>query len=182
LKEITIEDLMIPFNEYSRVSEDASLIEAIEALKNAQKKTNETMVPHRALLVYDKNDLIVGKISQIDILKALEYNSAKLVKLKNIAKYGFSQKAIQSLIGEHNLWESLLAKLDKIAAITKVKDIMQTPSEGEFVDNRAPLNEAIHQLATGRHQSLLVVSKNKILGILRLAEVFNVIYDMTQTL
>lgn len=54
-----------------------------------------------------------------------------------------------------------------------VKNIMLKPTEGEYVDENATLDKAIHLLVTGKHQSLLVTGKDKIVGILRLVDVFS---------
>ena len=49
---------------------------------------------------------------------------------------------------------------------------MASPLEGEIIDQDASLNQGIHQLILGHHQSLLVASKGEVVGILRLADVF----------
>jgi CBS domain-containing protein len=49
---------------------------------------------------------------------------------------------------------------------------MYAPTEGEYVREDASLDEAIHQLVMGKHQSLLVTRGEKIVGILRLTDVF----------
>lgn len=49
---------------------------------------------------------------------------------------------------------------------------MYTPSEGEYVEEEAGLDEAIHRLVMGHHQSLLVTRGEKIVGIFRLSDLF----------
>ena len=49
---------------------------------------------------------------------------------------------------------------------------MQTPSEGEYVNEDTSLDTAVHKLLTGHHLSLLVTQKKKIVGILRMPDVF----------
>jgi CBS domain containing-hemolysin-like protein len=63
----------------------------------------------------------------------------------------------------------------------KVKEIMYTPTEGEYVDDEATLDQAIHQLVIGRHQSLLVTKGEDIVGILRLTDVFAEICNVIKT-
>ena len=53
---------------------------------------------------------------------------------------------------------------------------MQAPSEGEFIDQEASLEIAVMQLVMGQHLSLLVTSGGKIVGILRLTDVFAAIF------
>jgi predicted transcriptional regulator len=64
----------------------------------------------------------------------------------------------------------------KKAGQTKVSKFMVAPIEGEYVDMDASINEAIHQLVLGQHQSLLVTNKDgDIVGILRLTDLFSTI-------
>jgi CBS domain-containing protein len=179
MEETTVEDLMIPLNEYATVYENAGLLDAIDELEKIQKKVTKSMIPHRAVLVHDDSNHIVGKISQFDILKALESNSQQINHLKKISKYGFSQDAIRAMIAQQNLWESLEEKLNRKAKTMRVKDFMYKPSKEEVVQRQASLNEAIHQMVVGHHHSLLVVFEKKIIGILRLVDVFDVICHLS---
>jgi predicted transcriptional regulator len=67
------------------------------------------------------------------------------------------------------------------AADVKVKDFMYTPGEGEFVDEEASLTEGIHQLVMGHHQSLLVTREEKIVGVLRLTDVFKEVFRLMKS-
>jgi signal-transduction protein with cAMP-binding, CBS, and nucleotidyltransferase domain len=58
------------------------------------------------------------------------------------------------------------------AANLKVTDIMYSPSEGEYIEVEASLCEAIHMFVMGNHHSLLATRDKKIVGILRLSDVF----------
>lgn len=41
---------------------------------------------------------------------------------------------------------------------------MCTPDEGEYVEEKASLEEGIHQMVMGQHQSLLVTRENRVVG------------------
>jgi len=58
---------------------------------------------------------------------------------------------------------------------------MHTPTEGEYVEEDASLDEAIHQLVMGHHQSLLVTKGKEIIEILRLTDIFNEICQTIKT-
>ena len=58
---------------------------------------------------------------------------------------------------------------------------MHTPGEGEYVSEDASLEMACHQLVLGHHQSLLVTRGDKIVGVLRLTNVFNAIFQTIKT-
>lgn len=72
MKTMIVKDLMVPLAEYATVSEEASLFEAVTALEEAQKWFKRSQYPHRAVLVYDKEKRIVGKLTMLDVLIALE--------------------------------------------------------------------------------------------------------------
>ena len=67
-----VKELMVPLSEYATVYEDATLPESIHALEDAQAAFDQKRYPHRAILVYGKNDQIVGKLSQHDVISAME--------------------------------------------------------------------------------------------------------------
>jgi len=166
-----VKELMVPLEEYATVSEESSLYEAVLALEEAQDKFRKDRYTHRAILVYDKNRNIVGKLSQLDVIKGLE-SGYKNFDLSGVKHTGFSPEFIRSLIKTYDLWSKPLEEVCRKAPSIKVKEVMYTPTEGEYVREDATLNEAIHQLVMGKHQSLLVTTGEKIVGILRLTDVF----------
>ena len=52
---------------------------------------------------------------------------------------------------------------------------MHKPTEGEYIDVSATMNDTLHQLIVGNHHSLLVTDGPKIVGIVRLTDVFEFI-------
>lgn len=177
MKSLSVSDLMISLTEYATVSDDATLCDAILALEKAQEEFDQTRYRHRAVLVYDKNHKIVGKIGQIDALKALEPKYKELLTDSTTRHFGFSNKYIQGMLDQFSLWASPLTDICLKAADYKVADFMYTPTEGEFVRKDASLDVAIHQLIIGHHQSLLVTDESdEIVGILRLSDVFAAVF------
>lgn len=182
-----VKDLMVPLSEYATVSEDATLHEAVLELKKAQAEFDQTLDRHRAILVYNKKNNIVGKVSQLDVLQALEPkyeqmgDSSQLSRL-GLSRYGFSPKFMKTLMTQFNLWDKSLEESCRIAGKRKVKQIMYTPTEGEIVEDNATLAVAIHQLLLGHHQSLLVTRKKEIVGILRLTDVFREVSQLFESI
>lgn len=174
MKFIQVEELMVPLGEYATVSEEATLYEAVMALEEAQEKFNRAADRdrHRAILVFDKNQRIIGKVSQFDVLRSLEPKYEEIGDLKAISRFGWSADFVKSMLSNYGLWEKPLQDICKKAAQKKVKDIMTTYTEGEYVSADAALDEAIHLLVMGHHQSLLVAREKAIVGILRLTDVF----------
>ncbi|CAN2040405.1 CBS domain-containing protein [Candidatus Magnetomoraceae bacterium gMMP-15] len=186
MKTIYVKELMVPLSDYATVSEDANLYEAVVALEKAQQDFNETKYRHRAVLILDKKNNVIGKLSQIDILKALEPKYKQMGEAGRLASFGFSQKFLNSMVDQYKLWSIPLKEICRQAAELKCKDIMYTPTEGEYVEENSSLEKAVHQLVIGHHQSLLVANSAEnianctIVGILKLTDVFRELSRMIQ--
>ncbi len=174
-----VKEMMIPLAEYATVSEDANLLETVMALDRSQEGFDQTGHRHRAILVLDQNGHIVGKVSQHDILIALELNYKKIEENEKsvLGRFGLSNMFIKYAMKEYNLWNKPLDHLCKKAIQRNVKEFMYTPTEGEFIDENETMNNAVHKLIIGKHHSLLVTNRGKIAGVLRLSDVFETITD-----
>jgi CBS-domain-containing membrane protein len=179
MKTRKVKDLMVPLAEYATVNEEASLHAAVLALEEAQKRFRQDRYKHRAILVLDKSKHVVGKLSQLDVIKGLEGGYKKMGDFKGISHTGFSTEFIKSMVDKYDLWKKPLEDICRRSPHIKVKDIMYTPTEGEYVHQEATLDQALHQLVVGHHQSLLVTKDGKeIVGILRLTDVFQEVCEM----
>jgi len=179
MKTRKVKDLMVPLAEYATVSEDANVYAAVLALEEAQKKFRQDAYKHRAILVLSKEGHVVGKLSQLDVIKGLEAGYKKMGDFKGISHTGFSTEFIKSMVDKYDLWQKPLEDICRRAPHIKVRDVMYTPTEGEYVPQEATLDQAIHQLVVGHHQSLLVTKDGReILGILRLTDVFQEVCGM----
>lgn len=173
-------DLMVPLSDYAIVHEDATIYDAVIALEEAQKRYTSHRYAHRAVLVQNDNGEIVGKVSQGDIIKGLEPRYSEISD-SSLAHSGFSASFIKSIMKSQGLWQKATDNLAQKASEIRVRDVMYTPAAGEYVEDSSSLNEAIHQLITGNHQSLLVTSHGKVVGILRLTDVFSEICSMIKS-
>ncbi|MBC8439994.1 MAG: CBS domain-containing protein [Deltaproteobacteria bacterium] len=178
MKTILVKDLMVPLSEYATVDEDATLSEALDALEKAQEQFDKTKYRHRAILVCEKkSNKVVGKISQLDVIRSLEpkydlFMEEKAFPQTGMSHFGFSPKFMQGILDQYQLWYDPLKDICGKAGTQKVTEIMHTPTAGEYVKETANLGEAIHLIIMGHHQSLLVTKKEEIVGILRLTDIF----------
>jgi CBS domain containing-hemolysin-like protein len=170
-------DLMVPLSEYATVSEDATLGEAVAALKKAQTRYDRDKHPHRAILIFNTRGDIVGKVNFLSILRALEPKYEGMLSDMGPWHVGFTRKFQKSMFESLRLWQDPLDKVCKKAARVKVKTFMVAPGESEMVAPETLLGEALHQLVIGHHQSLLVTRDRQVIGVLRLADVFQVVAD-----
>jgi len=172
LKNTTVKDLMVPLSEYVTVPKGSTLSEAVQALEKARQEHTLSRYKHRAVLILDGNGRVIGKLSQLDVLRGIEPDSGKMAKLEDIRRYGFSRNYINRQREQHRLESGIVEVLGKDATNLRVEDFMQASSEGEYVEEDTSLHTAIHQLVNGTHLSLLVTREKEIVGILRMSDVF----------
>jgi len=174
MKTYSVKDLMVPLSEYATVTDEATLYEAVLALEAAQEKFEDkhTRYRHRAIVILDKDGNVVGKLSQLDVLRALEPKYQKMIQGKGLHRFGFAKEFEQSILEKFKLFAKPLDEICRKAGKKNVTEFMYTPTDGEYVSEDATLDLAIHQLVVGHHQSLLVTRDKKIVGILRLTDVF----------
>jgi CBS domain-containing protein len=183
MEQLTIKELMVPLDEYATVSQEATLYDAILSLEKALEELDRDryMYLHRAILVLNEAGEVVGKVSQLDVLRSLEPQYKNIGEPDTISRAGFSPQFLKAMLEKFSLYTDSLVDICRKAADLKVKDFMYTPGEGEFVDEDASLTEGIHQLVMGHHQSLLVTRGKMIVGILRLSDVFKEVFQIMKT-
>ena len=180
MKSFTVSELMVPLSEYATVNEDATLFEAVMALEQAQENFDYTQSKyvHRAVLVLDKAGHVVGKISQIGALRALEPKYDEILDGKGLSGVGFTKKFLKTMLKDSYLFDKPLDDICVKAAERPVMSFASKLTEGEIIRIDATLDEAIHLLVIGSHQSLLVKQDDAIVGILRLTDVFAAVFHM----
>ena len=114
----------------------------------------------------------LGRVSQLDLIIGLETGYRKMGDLKGVTHSGFSPEFIRSMMKKYELWQRPLDEICGKAPTLKSRTSWSHPRKARSWMRRAALNEAIHLLVMGRHQSLLVLEKGMIVGILRLSDVF----------
>jgi CBS domain-containing protein len=172
MQAIKVKDWMVPLDEYATISEDATLHQAVLALEGARERFDVKGYRHRAVIVLEKTGRVIGKLSQLDVLRCLEPKYAELGDLKKISGYGLSAEFLMSMIDRYDLWRAPLDDICFKAARMRIGDITKSPLAGEFIEADASLNQAVHQLIIGHHQSLMATSKGEIVGVLLLTDVF----------
>lgn len=176
MKTISVKDLVIPLSEYATIRIGASLLEAVEALEAAQGEFDATRYRHRAILVLNETGHVIGKIGQLDALRALEPKYGAMVEGQAVSRLGFSADFIKNMCEQYRLFDRPMDDLCKKAGTLKAEDCMNELSENEFIEIDATLDMAIHQLVMGHHQSLIVKEGDSIVGILRLTDVFVAVF------
>jgi hypothetical protein len=176
VKAYSVKDLMVPLSEYATVPVGSTLFEAMLALEKAQEEFDHTKYRHRGVLILDKDDRVIGKLSHMDALRALEPKEDQTNGIKDLIHFGFGQKFVSDLRKRERLKAAPLSDLCEKTSALKVEDFMRAPAEDELIDHEASLDIAIHQLVLGKHLSLLVTQNEHTIGILRVADVFAAVF------
>ena len=172
MKTKTVKDIMTPPNEYRTISIEATLTEAAQALEVAQKEYEQKRERHRTLLISDAHGTILGKLSQLDVLRGLEPKGKHVEDSTSLSRFGVSSEYLKPMFDLCGFWGKPLIDVCKEAGNLKVDRLIHSPSKGEYIDENASLPEAIHQMALEHHQSMLVTRDNEIVGILRQPDLF----------
>jgi len=176
VSEYRVKELMVPLSEYATVAVGSTLFDAVLALEKAQAEFDHTKYKHRGVLILDKDKRVVGKLGQLDVLRALEPKDESPAEINELSQFGFSSSFVHRLRKQQRLKAAPLKDLCSNASKLRVEDFMQAPSEGEFIEEDAYLDVAIMQLVTGRHISLLVTRKKELIGILRMTNTFAAVF------
>lgn len=176
MEKYLVRDLMVPLSEYATVHVGATLFDAVLALEKAQEEFDHTRYKHRGILIMDKNNRVIGKLSHLDTLRALEPKPDEVHGIKELGQFGFSAKFVRNLRKQQRRQGEPLKDLCKKAVMLRVEDFMHTTAEDEFIDHAATLDMAIHQLVQDKLLSLMVTRDDNTIGILRLADVFAAVY------
>jgi len=177
MEKIAVRELMVPLAKYATVAQGATLRDAVLALEEAQSKIKGTAYRHRAVLVLNNAGNVVGKLSQMDIIQALQPDFAQKLSELNLSRFGISSGSVKSMVGKRGLWNLPLNQLCAGASRLCVKNVMYVPSEGEYIQVNASLREAVHLLIIGHRHSLLVTEDDIVIGVLRLTDVFALVSE-----
>lgn len=173
MRNIKIKEVMTPINEYLKINENQTLYYVFSLLGD-EKNTENTAVAHRDLIVVDESGDFKGKITMIDLFRALE---PKYKFLEYLSSDGtLTKKYVKDAVKEFDdLWLEPVTDLCKRGRGVRVSEVMHIPSEHEFIDENDSAEIALHQYVVGCHQPLIVKNGSKVTGILRFEDLFTLI-------
>ncbi len=173
MKEILVKDVMIPIANYVTVKPENHLpgmLRAIEA-----KRQSEDGHAHRDAIVVDADGRFVGKVTMLDILRAIEPNFRRIHKeqQEQTLTEGFVRKAVQEL----NLWLDPVEDVCSRGSDVTVADAMHVPKKSEYIQEDDSLERALSFYVMGVHQPLIVKKGDNVTGILRFGDLFEVVRE-----
>lgn len=163
-REKKVRDIMIHIDDYSKVSVDDTVKDAVSTLMDSFAKfvsSGRIMeTGHRSLLVYDDNGDVVGILSITDLIRALRpaYLSAAKPSMADSMQYS------------PMFWEGLFTTQVKTLAQRKVGDIMSDVARQ--VDQNMNLMEAANVMFTSKIRRMIVIDEKTVVGVVREQEIF----------
>lgn len=164
---------MTPIDEYLTVQENQTLFYVFSLLGN-ETSDGAPAAMHRDLIVVDESGEFKGKVTMIDLFRALE---PKYKLLEYLSSDGtLTKKYVKDQLKAYDdLWLEPVSDLCKRGRGVNVSEVMHIPSDNEFVDENDSTEVALHQYVIGCHQPLIVRNERRVTGILRFEDLFNLI-------
>jgi Mg2+/Co2+ transporter CorC len=164
-----VKEIMIPIANYVTVQKENTLVEVLQFLEQARKSNSEHA--HRDAIVVDANGIFIGKVTMIDVFRALEpmYTKIEQQQEKGVLTADFVMDAVK----DFNLWIEPMQTICERGGRLTVSDVMYTPEKMEYIEETVTLEKALHLYVMGIHQPLIVKNKDgKVTGVLRFGDVF----------
>ena len=172
MDKIQVKEIMIPILNYVTVQKENSLVEVLQSLEQARKSENEHA--HRDAIVVDANGVFIGKLTMIDVFRALEPNYRKVEQKHE--KGTLSAEWVMKAAKDFNLWIEPAQTICERGSRLKVADVMHTPEKMEYIKETDTLSNALHLYVMGIHQPLIVKNEDgKVTGVLRFGDVFEAV-------
>jgi len=173
MKEILIKDVMTTISDYITIKEDAILYDIFQLIENNKQDINKHT--HRDVIVVDNMGTFIGKLTMLDVFRALEPNYKKL--FKNYKDGFLTKEFVLNAAKEYDLWREPIKNLCERGSHIKVSEIMHIPEKDEFVQEDDTLEKALHAYVMSGHQPLIVKKNDAITGILRFEDLYEVIRE-----
>lgn len=173
----TLKDLMIPLTEYAVVDEDDTLLNALKALDEAQKKLSKGQFLHRSILIKNKKGHIVGKMDHYAFLKAYLANENWNLDDPVLYRSGVSNDMLEVTKTTLKMFDDTIGDSPNVlrdrAHSAKVKTFMN--KRCLFIDENASLLEAIKMIVNNQALSIMVTRDHgkEVEGIVRVSDVFD---------
>ena len=168
--DILVKDVMIPISRYVTVKKTDTLIDVLQALDNSRK--SEAEHAHRDAIVVDDAGEFAGKVTMIDIFRALEPNYRKVDEKSSMG--ALTKLFVDKAVKDFNLWMEPMQDVCGRGAHKYVHEVMHVPEAVDLVKEGDSIELALHKFVMGVHQPLIVKEGDAVTGVLRFGDVFEV--------
>jgi CBS domain-containing protein len=170
MKKHFVKEFMIPISNYVTVKKSNTLLDVLKALEEAREANAHA---HRDAIVVADDGTFLGKVTMLDIFRALEPNYKKLMSDSGAGTLTgtFVRKAVK----EFNLWLEPEQSICQRGAQKQVAEVMHTPRGIEYLQEEDTLEKALNLYVMDVHQPLIVKSGDTVTGVLRFGDMFEVV-------
>ena len=170
MKKIFVKELMIPISNYVIVKKGDTLVDVMQALESARQEREHA---HRDAIVVDDKGDFVGKVTMIDIFRSLEPNYKKFVTSSSAGT--LTSDFVMKAVKEFNLWMEPEQTICERGSRKTVAEVMHVPQKMEYLQEQDTLEKALNLYVMNVHQPLIVKSGEKVTGVLRFGDMFEVV-------
>lgn len=167
----TVGDIMLPLAAYAVVEEDATLEEALRALRVAVAQLPPDRQPHRGVLVKNGRGEVVGKVHYFAFLRGLIPERASFGNEGILDRAGVGDDMREASRRMLDLLTADLVDLCERARHVRVRDVYTSATVS--IQETASVSDAILTFLSHQTLSLLVRRGGETVGILRLADLFD---------
>ena len=157
-------DIMIPIEDYTTIDPESTVREGIERLKRSFEgalSTSRVMeTGHRSIMVLDGKGEMVGILSIVDLIKALQPSYISFPK----------PSTADSLHYSPIFWSGLFTLQATNLATKKIRDIMSAAPK--TIDEETNLMEIANLMSSENIRRMVVSRKGKVVGVVREQEIF----------
>lgn len=172
MKDILVKEVMIPISSYVTIKKDNTLYDVFQILEQNRSASSRA---HRDAIVVDENGDFMGKVTMLDIFRALEPNYNKL--FKNYEDGTLTKRYVLDAVKDMGLWLEPMKDLCERGMGITVAEVMYTPEDMEFLEESDSLEKALHEYVMGVHQPLMVKNGDQVTGVLRFGDLFEVVRE-----
>jgi predicted transcriptional regulator len=176
-----VREVMIPIESYVTVHEEDSLFDVIQTLEGS-KIANKGRA-HSDAVVVDEEGKFIGKVTMIDIFRALEpnYNKINVDEIIAGGKGELTEDMITAATKDFDFWVAPSKTICERGQARKVSEIMHVPKAREYIMEEESIEKALHLYVLGAHQPLIVKKGETVTGMLRFGDIFEVIRESLLT-
>lgn len=155
----TAEDIMVAIGDYTTITEDATIFEAIKVLRQTFHRDGKAWYGHRSAVVLDHKGRLTGILTLRGLLKAAGFR--ELDEDMGIKSESWGWYYTRRLREEMNI---------------KVRDVMR-PIALATVKAETPVSDIALALLKHQVNSLPVLKRGELIGIVRTIDIFLVMGD-----
>lgn len=153
-------DLMIPIANCAKVAEDRTVYDALLMLEATRQRSSLDYRP-RVVFVHDDRLRVLGCLRPLEVVAALGRIPPD---------------------SPSSSWREMVRYVAEAMHGAPVQDVMYRFSEQEYIAEEAPLEQAFFRILSGPYLHLVVTSGQATVGVLRLSDLFNLLWKEAKRL